>query len=84
MALKSDMKKYLHLIVSGEWERIPESEFQSMHEFESSPEQRFIQSQRDKKSSPADDTNFNLHLLNIKYGETNEKIAKRAENFEEK
>ncbi|GIX91747.1 uncharacterized protein CDAR_4971 [Caerostris darwini] len=84
MALRSDMKKYLHLIVSGEWERIPESEFQSMHEFESSPEQRFIQSQRDKKSSPADDTNFNLHLLNIKYGATNEKIAKRAENFQEK
>ncbi|KAF8787147.1 hypothetical protein HNY73_008774 [Argiope bruennichi] len=80
MALRSDMKKYLHLIVSGEWQRIPDRDFQSMYEIESSPEAQ-IRSSKGKQSGEDDAKNLYLKLLDNEYGAMNKKIAKRAENM---
>ncbi|GBN37476.1 hypothetical protein AVEN_152645-1 [Araneus ventricosus] len=80
MALRSDMKKYLHLIVSGEWQRIPESEFQSMYEIESSPESQ-RKGFKETRFGEDDAKDLNLKLLDSMYGAMNEKIVKRAENM---
>ncbi|GFR32004.1 uncharacterized protein TNCT_54101 [Trichonephila clavata] len=81
MALRSDMRKYLHLIVSGEWERIPESEFQSMRERESLPQRSRNINEQDEQSGQRDPIDENLQLLDLKYGETNRKISKRGEKL---
>ncbi|GFU26477.1 uncharacterized protein NPIL_616401 [Nephila pilipes] len=81
MALRSDMRKYLHLIVSGEWKRIPEREFQAMQESESASEQRRSIKERDEKSCQEDPTYTNLQLLDLKYGATNKKIIERGEKL---
>ncbi|GFY67662.1 uncharacterized protein TNIN_412461 [Trichonephila inaurata madagascariensis] len=81
MALRSDMRKYLHLIVSGEWERIPESEFQSMRERELLPQRSRNTNEQEEQSGQKDLIDKNLQLLDLKYGATNKKILKRGEKL---
>ncbi|KAG8198958.1 hypothetical protein JTE90_001758 [Oedothorax gibbosus] len=75
MALRSDMKKFLSLIASGEWERIPDSKLEEFGE----EGERF---HKDDCAVEGDDSvERNLRLLDRKCGEMNKKIIKRAENM---
>lgn len=78
MALRSDMKKFLHLIASGEWQRIPDEKLREFGELEDSDDEigNNVNSVEGK-----DRIAMNLKLLDKKCGKMNEEVIKQAQKM---
>ncbi|XP_015930378.2 dynein regulatory complex subunit 2-like [Parasteatoda tepidariorum] len=77
-ALKSDMKKYLHLISRREWERLPEDKYATLYELPGKTSQNaHVPAESDKHER----FKANLKLLNNRFHPSNKELIRGLGNM---